>query len=39
MAVRVVDEREHRRGLILGLTLAEVLLLILFLVMLTFSIH
>src|SRR5215813_13974492 len=38
MATRVVDEREHRRGLVLGLTLAEVLLLLLFLVMLAFSI-
>lgn len=38
MATRVVDEREHRRGLVLGLSLAEVLLLLLFLVMLAFSI-
>jgi flagellar motor protein MotB len=38
MATRVVDEREHRRGLVLGLTLAEVLLLLLFLVMLALSI-
>jgi flagellar motor protein MotB len=32
-----IDEREHRRGLILGLTLAEVLLLLLFLLMLAFA--
>src|SRR5262245_12281792 len=38
MATRVVDEREHRRGLVLGLTLAEVLLLLLFLVMLALSV-
>jgi hypothetical protein len=38
MTTRVVDEREHRRGLVLGLTLAEVLLLLLFLVMLALSI-
>ena len=30
----MIDEREHRRGLVLGLTLAEVLLLLLFLMML-----
>lgn len=30
----MLDEREHRRGLVLGLTLAEVLLLLLFLMML-----
>jgi hypothetical protein len=30
----LVDEREHRRGLVLGLTLAEVLILLLFLVLL-----
>jgi hypothetical protein len=34
MASRVADEREQRRGLILGLTLAEVLLLLLFLLLL-----
>ena len=38
MGTRLVDEREHRRGLILGLTLAEVLLLLLFLIMLALSI-
>ncbi len=38
MGARLVDEREHRRGLILGLTLAEVLLLLLFLIMLALSI-
>lgn len=30
----IIDEREHRRGLVLGLTLAEVLLLLLFLLLL-----
>lgn len=34
MATRAADEREQRRGLILGLTLAEVLLLLLFLLLL-----
>jgi hypothetical protein len=34
MASRIADEREQRRGLILGLTLAEVLLLLLFLLLL-----
>jgi hypothetical protein len=34
MAQRIADEREHRRGLVLGLTLAEVLLLLLFLLLL-----
>ena len=34
MSQRAVEEREQRRGLVLGLTLAEVLLLILFLLML-----
>lgn len=34
MASRVADEREQRRGLILGLSLAEVLLLLLFLLLL-----
>src|SRR3954464_3765876 len=38
MVPRIVDEREHRRGLILGLTLAEVLLLLLFLLMLALAI-
>jgi endonuclease YncB( thermonuclease family) len=35
----LVDEREHRRGLILGLTLAEVLLLLLFLLMLALAVR
>src|SRR5262245_27521263 len=30
MSQRVLEEREHRRGLVLGLTLAEVLILLLF---------
>jgi hypothetical protein len=34
MTQRVSDEREHRRGLVLGLTLAEVLLLLMFLLLL-----
>jgi hypothetical protein len=34
MTRRVSDEREHRRGLVLGLTLAEVLLLLMFLLLL-----
>lgn len=34
MGQRVIDDREHRRGLVLGLTLAEVLLLLLFLLLL-----
>ena len=34
MSRRALEEREQRRGLVLGLTLAEVLLLILFLLML-----
>jgi hypothetical protein len=33
----IVDEREHRRGLVLGLTLAEILLLLLFLVLLALA--
>lgn len=37
MASRIADEREQRRGLILGLTLAEVLLLLLFLLLLVLS--
>ena len=32
-----IDEREHRRGLVLGLTLAEVLLLLLFLLLLALA--
>src|SRR5262249_13774562 len=31
---RILDEREHRRGLVLGLTLAEILILLLFLLLL-----
>ena len=31
------DEREHRRGLVLGLTMAEVLLLLLFLLLLALA--
>lgn len=34
MATRTADEREQRRGLVLGLTLAEILLLLLFLLLL-----
>jgi putative DNA-invertase from lambdoid prophage Rac len=34
MTRHLVDEREHRRGLVLGLTLAEVLILLLFLLLL-----
>jgi hypothetical protein len=34
---RTADEREQRRGLILGLTLAEILLLLLFLILLALS--
>ena len=34
MSRSIADEREHRRGLILGLTLAEVLLLLMFLLLL-----
>jgi hypothetical protein len=37
MASRLADEREQRRGLILGLTLAEILLLLLFLLLLVLS--
>jgi hypothetical protein len=37
MASRTADEREQRRGLILGLTLAEILLLLLFLLLLVLS--
>lgn len=33
----MIDEREHRRGLILGLTLAEVLLLLLFVLLLALA--
>lgn len=32
-----IDEREHRRGLVLGLTLAEILILLLFLLLLTLA--
>ena len=35
MSQRILDEREHRRGLVLGLTLAEILLLLLFLLLLS----
>jgi flagellar motor protein MotB len=34
MPIRVANESEHRRGLVLGLTLAEVLILLLFLILL-----
>ncbi|MCC2099180.1 MAG: hypothetical protein KDJ29_19985, partial [Hyphomicrobiales bacterium] len=34
MNPELIDDREYRRGMILGLTLAEVLLLLLFLLML-----
>jgi flagellar motor protein MotB len=34
MSQRILDEREHRRGLVLGLTLAEILILLLFLLLL-----
>jgi hypothetical protein len=34
MVARVLSEREHRRGLVLGLTLAEIMLLLLFLLLL-----
>lgn len=37
MVARVADEREQRRGLVLGLTLAEVLLLLLFLLLLALA--
>jgi hypothetical protein len=37
MRQSVIDEREHRRGLVLGLTLAEVLMLLLFLILLALS--
>jgi hypothetical protein len=37
MASRIADEREQRRGLVLGLTLAEMLLLLLFLLMLALA--
>jgi hypothetical protein len=37
VSIRIADEREQRRGLILGLTLAEILLLLLFLLLLAFS--
>ena len=34
MPQRLVNEREHRRGLVLGLTLAEMLLLLVFVLLL-----
>src|SRR4051812_31478017 len=37
MARFLLDEREHRRGLVLGLTLAEVLILLLFMLLLAFG--
>ena len=37
MSQRAADELEHRRGLVLGLTLAEVLLLLLFVLLLALS--
>ncbi|MCK1388723.1 hypothetical protein [Bradyrhizobium sp. 21] len=37
MSARISDEREHRRGLVLGLTLAEILLLLLFLLLLALA--
>jgi Tfp pilus assembly protein PilV len=37
MSLRIADEREQRRGLVLGLTLAEVLLLLLFLLLLALA--
>jgi hypothetical protein len=37
MAQRVAHEGEHRRGLVLGLTLAEILMLLLFLLLLAFG--
>jgi hypothetical protein len=37
MPSRLVDDREQRRGLVLGLTLAEILLLLLFLLLLTLA--
>src|SRR6266849_1041930 len=37
MSGGVIDAREHRRGLVLGLTLAEVLLLLLFVLLLALS--
>lgn len=37
MSARVANESEHRRGLVLGFTLAEVLILLLFLVLLAFG--
>jgi endonuclease YncB( thermonuclease family) len=39
MRASVLEEREHRRGLVLGLTLAEVLLLLLFLLMLALAVR
>jgi hypothetical protein len=37
VTARTVDEREHRRGLVLGLTMAEALLLLLFLLLLALA--
>jgi competence protein ComGC len=37
MRARALDEREHRRGLVLGLTMAESLLLLVFLLLLALS--
>jgi uncharacterized coiled-coil protein SlyX len=37
MASRIANESEHRRGLVLGFTLAEVMILLLFLILLGFG--
>ena len=39
MSQRVLDEREHRRGLVLGLTLAEILILLLFMLLLALGVR
>ena len=39
MSQRILDEREHRRGLVLGLTLAEILILLLFLLLLALGVR
>ena len=39
MSQRILDEREHRRGLVLGLTLAEILILLLFLMLLALGVR
>jgi hypothetical protein len=39
MAQRIANEGEHRRGLVLGLTLAEILLLLLFLLLLALGVR